>query len=142
MSVFFQVSAQYGDSRASHLFFPVQRRLNQAFGEEMDRALIGNLEKLSVVLRVSGAARDFNHVGPERLKYLRKDREITIDLAISENEWKGVSADKVKASLRTGLETCVRMLLDRAHEEGCLLDRPKVERLFTSKFDSVFQPIQ
>lgn len=138
MKIFFQISAQYGDPKAPDIFFPIQLRLNQAFGREMDQTLIGTLDKLSVVLRVSGATWDFKNSGPERLKYRKKDREITIDLAVPEKQWNGVPIEEVKSWLKSRLEACVHQILEKAESEKCKVDRPKVEEVFASKFDAVF----
>ena len=138
MSIFFQVSAQYGDPKASDIIFPIQKSLNQFFGSEMDEVYLKGVDKLSVVLRVSGKIRDFGAEGPERLKCLKKDKEITIDLAVPESAWRGKRPEDVKSYLRNGFEKSVALLLQRAEKEKWVVDRSKVDEVFVSAFDEVF----
>lgn len=125
-----QISAQHGGSRSSRVIRPLHHQLNQFFKDNWAEQYLEEITKLSVVLRVSGEIQDFEFKGSERLKHLRKSKEITIDLSIPESAWKGKTTDEFRPYLRTGMEQCFQLLLQKAEKAGAVRDRDQVQAVF------------
>jgi hypothetical protein len=113
-----QISGQYGDPRADDLFWPLQKTLNDSFKKHMLGAYFQAIVMFSIVFRVSGKVRDFGSEGPERMKYLKKDSEITIDLAFSESFWSGVEKNDLKLRVADGVRECLSLMLEKAQALG------------------------
>ena len=109
-----QIRGQYGDPKAPDFFFPLQKKLNDLFKKYLKGVYFDTLIKLSIIFRVSGKVRDFDHVGPEKLKYLKKDNELTIDLAFSEEQWKNVDKEQFRKLVKEGVNECITLLLEKA----------------------------
>lgn len=122
-----QISGQYGDPKAADVFFPFQRKLNELFKFHVAGAYANSLAKLSIVFRVSGSVRDFGAFGPERLKYLKKDAEITVDLVFSDRQWRGQDLEAVKEIVKNGVEDCLRLIIDKAEAIQELVDKESLQ---------------
>ncbi len=109
-----QIGGQYGDPRADDLFWPLQKKLNECFDKYLIGVYFNTLMMFSVVFRVSGKVRDFGSEGPERMKFIKKDYEITIDLVFTEASWRGVDKGILKQSVANGIQECLSMMLDKA----------------------------
>lgn len=140
-----QISGHYGDPKADAIYWPFQRNLNGAL-EPLDCSdyLVG-IERLSIVLRVSGRVTDFKGCGPERLKFLKRDKEITIDLVIPESDWRGAPDDEIRRRLFVGLNSSFEYLLERAKALGALKDEGGLRTAFrlgvaASGLDLCFAP--
>lgn len=113
-----QISGQYGDPRADDLFWPLQKALNDGFKKHISGAYFKAIVMFSIVFRVSGKVRNFGSEGPERMKHIKKDCEITIDLAFPENFWRGVDKNDLKVSVADGVRECLRLMLEKAQAIG------------------------
>ncbi|WP_052702417.1 hypothetical protein [Marinomonas sp. S3726] len=113
-----QVSGQYGDPRADDLFWPIQKMLNDFFKEDILGAYFKTIVMFSIVFRVSGKVRDFGSEGPERMKYLKKDAEITIDLVFPEHSWRGEAQNDLKQCVANGVRECLSLMLTKAQSIG------------------------
>ena len=111
-----QISGQYGDPKASDYFFPLQKKLNDLFKRHTMGVYFHTLVKLSIVFRVSGKVRDFGSSGAERLKYLKKDSELTIDLAFREDHWKGQDIESIKNKVQVGVNEYLTLLFEKADD--------------------------
>lgn len=113
-----QISGQYGDPRADDLFWPIQKTLNDCFKKSIVGAYFKALVMFSIVFRVSGKVRDFGSEGPERMKHIKKDAEITIDLVFPESFWRGVDKYDFKVSVADGVRKCIFLMLEKAEAIG------------------------
>lgn len=68
-----QISGQYGESRASDVFWPMQKKLNECFENNIKGGYLKSILKFAIGLRVSGKLCDFQSQGAERLRYLKKN---------------------------------------------------------------------
>lgn len=109
-----QISGDYGDPRADGLFWPLQKRFNDCFGKHINGVYFSSLAMFSIVFRVSGKVHDFGSEGPERMKYIKKNSEIRIDLVFSEANWRGVDKDILKPDVAEKVQECLRLMLDKA----------------------------
>lgn len=109
-----QISGDYGDPRADGLFWPLQKRLNDCFRKHLNGVYFSALAKLSIVFRVSGKVHDFGSEGPERMKHLKKDSEITIDLVFPESFWRGVDKNDLNVGVANGVRECLSLMLEKA----------------------------
>lgn len=133
-----QISAQYGDPKATDVFWPFHRSLNQEFESVDAEEYFETLTCLSIVLRVSGAVRDFEAEGVERLKKVRGTPELTVDLAVPENRWKGVDGEAFAAYLRTGIEAACEALIVKAEQAGEVKDPEKLRATLRAGIERVF----
>lgn len=113
-----QISGQYGDPRADDLFWPLQKALNDSFKKHILGAYFKTIVMFSIVFRVSGKVRDFGSEGPERMKHIKKDSEITIDLAFPESFWRGVDKNDLKVGVADGVRECLSLMLEKAQAIG------------------------
>ena len=118
-----QISAQYGEPKAADVFFPLQKHLNDNFEKYLTKNHFKTIDGLSIIFRVSGKIHDFQSEGPERMRYIKKDRDLTIDLVFSEVQWKGVDSNDLKALVKSGVIECMRMLIEKAEILKELLDK-------------------
>ena len=132
-----QISAQHGGSRSSRIIRPLHHQLNRFFKDYPAEQYFNGITELGVVLRVSGEAQDFEYEGPERLKHLRKPKEITIDLSIPESAWKGKTTDEFRPYLMSGMEQCFEQLLQKADEIGAIRNREQVQSVLVQAMEDL-----
>ena len=105
---------------ARRLIFPLQRELNQALGEISSTDYFRTIERLTVIFRVSGDARDFEGDGPERLRYIKKENELTADLVIPADKWKVVPETALRIYIKDNFEVIWTWMIEKVEslEEG------------------------
>ena len=111
------ISAQHGDPRSTDTIWPLHRQLNKLFEEFVQDTHCESVDKFGIVFRVSGKVRDFGGEGPERLKRLRKDKEVTIDFVIPEERWRGVPEDEVRSYVASQVRVAFGQLIERVEED-------------------------
>ncbi|KZN64206.1 hypothetical protein [Pseudoalteromonas luteoviolacea] len=111
-----QISGDYGEPKADDLFWPLQKKLNDCFKKHMTGVYFNALVMLSIVFRVSGKVLDFGSEGPEKLKHIKKDSELTIDLVFPQTFWRGIDKKELKSSVAGSLLECMDVMLDKAKE--------------------------
>lgn len=117
-----QISGQYGDPKADDLFWPLQKNLNDCFNKHLVQVYFNTLVMFSIVFRVSGKIRDFGSEGPERMKYIKKESELTVDLVFTEASWRGADKSVFEAHVVDGVRECLRMMLDKSDSLNELTD--------------------
>ena len=117
-----QISGQYGDPKADNLFWPLQKRLNDCFKKNIAGPYFIETKVFSIIFRVSGKVRDFGSEGPEKMKHLKKDSEITIDLVFPESSWRGADIPTIKVTVLEGVQTCLELILEKAEKLGDVID--------------------
>jgi hypothetical protein len=122
MSRTLEIFAQYGDPESTGAVRPLQQLLNRVLEECLTGKYFHSIEKLSIFLRVSGSIWKFEPEGPDRLRYRKRDKEITIDLVIPENRWRGVGSAEMQAYVADQVKRCFGFLLARARKEKGLID--------------------
>lgn len=127
-----EVSGQYGDSGADSLFWPMQRRLNECFDEAISGFYMKTVEVLSIIFRVSGDLVDFGSAAPERLKYIKKENLLTIDLVFPRRDWRVADRRMVVKEVVEGIRACMKELKERAMELGELEDASALDKHFNS----------
>jgi len=111
-----QISGDYGEPKADDLFWPLQKKLNDCFKKHMTGVYFNALVMLSIVFRVSGKVLDFGSEGPEKLKYIKKSSELTIDLVFPQTFWRGIDRKELKSNVAGSLQGCINVMLDKAIE--------------------------
>lgn len=124
------ICAQYGGPKAGDNIRPLAIRLNEYFDQHPPSNYFSGVKKLSIILRVSGSVTDFGHEGPERLRYLKKSDEITIDFTIPESAWTGKSLDDMRKYLRIGFEQCFEHLMTKAIQSGAKIEIEIMNEIF------------
>jgi hypothetical protein len=135
MSQTLDLFAHYGDSDAKEAIQPFQRDLINLFEKSLTGRYFRTVERLSVFLRVSGSIRGFEGEGPQRLKFLRRDHVITVDLVIPQSRWREVKRSEIHKILYLGVKDCVELLIQRAKKEGELLDESNLVSDFQQAMD-------
>src|SRR5437870_4871758 len=120
----FEMFAQYGDSDATDVVRPFHRIFSQAFEECFQDRYFETVQRFSIFLRVSGSIWKFESEGPERLRYGRRRNEITIDLVIPENRWRGVASRAFRVYLKHQVKICFESLVARARKEKQIINEP------------------
>ncbi len=133
-----EISAQYGDPKAADKIWPLHRKLNELFEAYAGNKYFRTVEKLTIVLRVSGRVRDFGREGPERLKFLKRDKELTVDLVIPDERWRDTSNDEFRRYLTEAVQAALLRLVDVARQKGELI-QPDVLTSDLRKVMSAFQ---
>ncbi len=113
-----QISGDYGDTKADDIFWPLQKKLNDSFSKYIVDVYFNTLVMFAIVFRVSGKALDFGSEGPERMKYVKKDSKITIDLVFPESSWRRIDSETVKNHVAAELRKTIRIMLEKADKLG------------------------
>ena len=113
-----QISGDYGDPQADDTFWPIQKSLNDSFNKHILSEYFKTIVMFSIVFRVSGKVHDFGSEGPELMKHIKKDFEITMDLAFPESCWRGVDKRELKVGVADGVRKCLGLMLEKAREIG------------------------
>lgn len=116
------ISGQYGEPKASSIFWSLQKSYNDIFKNSIVNKYFKNIQILSIIFRVSGNIQDFKSEGPERLKYIKKDSVITIDLVIPMEAWKGKPISSVKKLVIEGVDECLHLLISKAEQLGEIIN--------------------
>lgn len=105
---------------ARKLIFPLQHELNQALGEISSNDHFRSIERITIIFRISGDARDFEGDGPERLRYLKKGNELTADLVIPASKWKFVPTKALRIYIKDNFNVIWNWMIEKAEslEEG------------------------
>src|SRR6266850_2918136 len=122
MDSILEIFAQYGDPESTDAIRPFHRELDTLFKKHLSRKYFRSIERLSIVLRVCGTFWKFEGDGPDRLRIIRKHREITVDLIIPENRWRGRIASEIHEYFADQIQRCFKALLKRARKEKEILD--------------------
>lgn len=117
-----QISAQYGDQNSTIFIRPFHKKLNDLLEKVVVGSFFKTICKLSIVLRVSGEIWKFDGEGPEKLKFMKKKNEMTVDLIIPMVKWKKVDEIEFKSYLENSICQCFELFLDRARREKELID--------------------
>ena len=133
MSITFQLSAQYGGPKSSRLFNPLHMAMNRISDVFNAEGGLKDVSHLSVVLRVAGSIGDFGGgSGPERAKYIKRRKELTIDLVFSKEDWQGASEEDIQKRFLDGLQAAFEVLIGKAQKLALLVDEAKVRGEFDS----------
>lgn len=125
-----QISAQHGDPKTPPIIRLCHKTFNDLFEEKMSAKYFSTVTILSIIFRVSGKITDFGGEGPERLRYVKKENEITIDLVIPEDKWRGVEPETIKHYIGDGVATCFDLLIAKAEATGEIDDPRIIKRDF------------
>ena len=136
-----QISGQYGDPRADKEIWPIQKQLNDLFEKNLSPENNRSKLMLSIVLRVSGKVRDFGGDGPELLKYLKKDSEVTVDYVIPESKWRRVGRTEIKRNLIKEIFACLELLVEKAETLNLLSQKEILIGEIKNVFNEVSQDV-
>ncbi len=110
------------------LLFPNAKKCNELFELFVLEGYAHTNLKISIVFRVSGKVRDFISEVPERLRFLKKNSEITIDLVFPESTWKGISQEKNDDEIKQDMVECFQIRLKKAEDIGKLINKAELQR--------------
>lgn len=111
-----QISGHYGDPKADKLFWSIQKKLNELFEKNISGTYFKTIVKFSIVFLVSGKVRDFGSKEAQKMKHLKKDGEITIDLVFPQNSWYGVEQNKIKQHVSNEVKKCLDLMVKKVQE--------------------------
>ena len=117
-----QISAQHGDPKTPEIIWLSHKKLNDLFEKIMPGQYFATVTILSIILRVSGKITDFGGEGPDRLRYIKRENEITIDLVIPEENWRGANSESIRRYIVGGVADCFDLLVGKAETIGEILD--------------------
>ena len=118
-----QISGQYGEPRASDIFWPMQKKLNECFEKNIKGGYLKTILKFAIGFRVSGKLCDFQSQGAERLRYLKKTNALTVDLVFSESQWSSADLDELKKVIVIGVLKCLDLMIVKSEKLGELVER-------------------
>jgi hypothetical protein len=127
-----QISAQYGDQNSTRFIRPFHKKLNDILEKVVVEKFFKNILKLSIVLRVSGEIWKYKGEGPEKIVFMKKKNEMTIDLIIPESKWKAVGEIEFKSYIENSIRQCFGLLLERAKKENELTDEDGIQIEFNN----------
>ena len=117
------ISGQYGEPRASDVFWPMQKKLNECFDRNIQEGYLKNITKFAIGFRVSGKLCNFKSQGAERLRYLKKTNALTVDLVFSESQWSSADLDELKKVIVIGVLKCLDLMIVKSEKLGELVER-------------------
>lgn len=103
---------------ARRVIFPLQRELNHALTAISSIDYFQTIDRLTVIFRISGDARDFGGDGPERFRYIEADNELTADLVIPAKKWKAVKEQSLRNYIRLHCQTILTWMIEKAESLG------------------------
>ena len=121
-----QISGHYGDPKADRFFSQLKKKLNDIFEAKIDGGYFRSIVLLGIVFRVSGKVRDFGSKGPERLKYVKKENAITMDLVFSVDMWQGVESSTLAETVYDGVSKCLSMMVEKSKALNELVEEDKL----------------
>jgi hypothetical protein len=121
-----QISGQYGDPKADGIFWPIQKELNEFFKSNISDGYFKDISKLAIAFRVSGKAQNFHSKGPERMKYIKQDQCITIDLVFPVEQWANTTNENLLNTVTTGVLNCLHLMIEKSKALGMLVDEKKL----------------
>ncbi|MGC3893445.1 hypothetical protein [Pseudomonas urmiensis] len=120
------ISGQYGDPNASKAFWPLQKKMNASFKTAITKEYFQLIKVLSIGLRVSGDIQDFKSSGIERLKFLKRDKILTIDLVYSKNEWITLNNNSLEVDLTNKIRQCLELMIVEAKKIDTISDEKQL----------------
>lgn len=129
-----RIGAQIGGVGDKY-FTPLHSGLNKSFRKHIKDGYFKTINELYMAFRVSGHITDFKSEGPERMRYMRKQGYISIDLVFPESSWCRVHPQNVHDLIISGVEECLSLMIDRADKEKELLDRARLEKDIKTAID-------
>jgi len=121
-----QISGQYGDPQSWDLFVPLQRQLNICFDRHVTGSYLRTIMKFAIAFRVSGMVQDFESKGPERMKLLRKQHILTMDMVYACQPWKSIDRTSLVPVVSADIATCIDMMIERARRAGEVLQHEQL----------------
>jgi hypothetical protein len=82
--------------------------------------------KFAIAFRVSGMVQDFESKGPERMKLLRKQHILTMDMVYACQPWKTVDRNALVPVVSADMATCIGMMIERARRAGEVLQHEQL----------------
>lgn len=114
------------ESTAGGLISRMHPRVNQLFEQHMGHNYCPEVDWIALVLRLGSARREFGPDGPQRRRFMRKQRYITIDLVLNEDSYKEKS-DKEHCELLLGLiEQGLQQCVEKLQTEKCEVDAARL----------------
>ena len=117
------ISGQYGEPRASDIFWPMQKKLNECFDRNIQEGHLKTISKFAIGFRVSGKLCNFKSQGAERLRYLKKSNALTVDLVFSESQWSSADLDEIKKNIVIGVLNCFDLMIVKSEKLGELVKK-------------------
>jgi hypothetical protein len=121
-----QISGQYGEPKADDIFWPIQKKLNDAFKSNVTNGYFNDLSTLAIAFRVSGKAHDFGSKGPERMRCIKKDKRITIDLVFPVEDWLNTSNERLIIAVKCGVLQCLNLMIEKSKKSQQLIDEKRL----------------
>lgn len=131
------IAAQYGGPKDDKNFNLLHYQFNEVFEKHLKGPYFKTFNDFSIMFRVSGKITDFGFDGPERMKKLRSEPGITIDLSFPENSWKGVEESKVREKVISGVLECLRLMTQKAKKMKELTDLDAFQRDLEKVFSEI-----
>jgi hypothetical protein len=126
-----EISAEYGEPKASKRLWPIHHTLNRLFEEHLrGNYFAKGLCKLGIVLRVSGRVQEFAGEGPERVRYFPPECLITLDLVIPEVRWKAAELPELNDYLEEQVRKSFALLVDFAVSRSLIADQRALQNDF------------
>ena len=116
-----QFSAEYGDPKSARAFDPIHDCLAEIFAKYSLGSYTDQVAALAVIFRVSGQISNFGGDGPERLRFSKKAREVTLDLVVPEARWRAGERELLQFvdwALRAAIDQIIAKLRKAVGTEG------------------------
>jgi hypothetical protein len=84
------------------------------------------IDEFALILRVGGEMQEFDFEGCERIRRNRKDRYITLDLALPSYRWKGATEDEIRKYILEAVETGLLCFIRRLEKDKTEIDSAKL----------------
>lgn len=137
------IAAQYGGPKDDKNFNLLHYQFNKVFEKHLRGPYFKTFNDFSIIFRVSGTITDFGFDGPERMKKLRSEPGITIDLSFPESAWKGVEEADIRGKIISGVLECLRLMTQKAKAMKELTDldafQQDLEKVFSEITETDFK---
>ena len=126
------------ESTAGGLISRMHPRWNELFDKHMGHDYCPGVDWIALVLRLATSRREFGLDGPQRRRFMKKQRYITIDLVLNEDSYKEQSDEENRELLLGLIEQGLTQCVEKLQAEKCDVD---ARRLFEDfgKFKQEFR---
>jgi len=128
---------QGGGGKSREKIQPFHIQLNKIF-KQTEADYFNTIGSFGIYYRVNGPIRNYGNEGPDKLEYLKKQKELGIDFVVSEESWSTKSEEELKIYFTNSVQQCFYTLLKAAEDKGFIKDSEGLVSEFEKKL-SIFQ---
>jgi hypothetical protein len=109
--------SQMGDVKAAEAVQPHLIELRNLLKKYCIGLYSNDIDEFAPIARVDGEIWHWNFEGCQRMRLIKKERYITIDIGVPRHRWENVSGQEIKRYLFNYLEEAIHLMINRLKSE-------------------------